>query len=187
MRRWICGVAAWVLAGCSGSVAVVVGDGGGPVTDGGGGTDARADGGEIAACRAHGSQASCAADARCTYDPGCPDCRGGTTGALCLWKGEPQRGSNCAACPGPCGALPDEASCASSPACHPVYRDPGTCDCASAGCCMRFSGCADGAKAQCSPSNGPQCAIPPPECGGDYVVSYTISCYEGCVHKAECL
>jgi hypothetical protein len=68
--------------------------------------------------------------------------------------------------------------------CHSVFVDPRTCSCALAGCCEHFNRCADGDKAKCS--GMPTCTIATPFCEGDFVVSYTDTCYEGCVQKKDC-
>jgi hypothetical protein len=54
-----------------------------------------------------------------------------------------------------------------------------------AGCCASFSRCSDGGKASCM--GAPVCQIATPYCEGPaYVLSYTVSCYEGCVRPSEC-
>jgi hypothetical protein len=54
----------------------------------------------------------------------------------------------------------------------------------ASGCCMKFSRCADGA-ANCKGGNI-ACTIATPHCEAPYVLSYTQSCYEGCVRATEC-
>jgi hypothetical protein len=76
------------------------------------------------------------------------------------------------------------AQCETRLDCHSVFVDPGTCGCALAGCCEHFNRCADGDKAKCS--RMPMCTIATPFCEGDFVVSYTNACYEGCVQKKDC-
>jgi hypothetical protein len=84
----------------------------------------------------------------------------------------------------PCSDL-DEQACTQSPSCHPVFYDPGTCDCAASGCCTRFSNCAEGKQADCA---GPATCLTDSEvyCEAPYVLSYRDSCYEGCVLADEC-
>jgi hypothetical protein len=99
------------------------------------------------------------------------------------------------ACPAvPCASVTDQLSCDARSDCHSVFVDNGACDCATLGCCVGFSRCADGFKAKCG-STGPTCGAPPPLCGEAYpayVVSYVPigpglpNCYEGCVRSSEC-
>jgi hypothetical protein len=126
----------------------------------------------------------CKTRSDCT--PGyCPDCMGGQTFADCLAAGDAVA---CAlGCPAqePCADVTTEAACSSRSDCHSVFTDPGTCDCAVAGCCAKFSRCADGATASCK---GPAlCNIAGPSCESPaFVISYASGCYEGCVRPAEC-
>jgi len=83
-----------------------------------------------------------------------------------------------------CSQVTTQAGCDGRSDCHSVFADPGTCGCASAGCCARFSRCADGGRANCT---GPvACMAPQPFCEAPYVLSYTGVCYEGCVLQSEC-
>jgi hypothetical protein len=86
---------------------------------------------------------------------------------------------------GSCAQVTTLADCDARTDCHSVFFDPGTCNCAPAGCCEHFSKCADGKQAKCT-STGLACAIATPLCDGMYVLSYTASCYEGCVRSSEC-
>lgn len=119
----------------------------------------------------------------------CPGCTPGT--GACYVGGCPA-----VACPPPDGGVPDSgtlppcaevttvAACDQRLDCHAVFVDPGTCGCATAGCCARFSRCADGDRANCK---GPaQCRAATPFCEAPYVVAYTGVCFEGCVRSTEC-
>ena len=83
-----------------------------------------------------------------------------------------------------CAQLTSQVACETRGDCHALFADPGTCDCAMIGCCMAFNRCADGGKALCT--GNPQCEMMTPQCGSNYVVAYTASCYEGCVLASEC-
>jgi hypothetical protein len=94
--------------------------------------------------------------------------------------------------PAPCPAVTcpncmglDEQACSSTATCHPVYIDLQACGCAPAGCCTRFQECGQGAYAVCTPPTA-ICDALPPTCEGDFVLAYSNSCYEGCVHPREC-
>jgi len=87
-------------------------------------------------------------------------------------------------CPAPCSSETTLPACDARADCHSVFYDPGTCGCATAGCCAKFSRCADGA-ANCK-SGSVACTIATPYCEAPYVVSYTQSCYEGCVRASAC-
>ena len=83
-----------------------------------------------------------------------------------------------------CGQVTTQAECDSRSDCHSVFVDPGTCGCASPGCCAHFNICANGGRANCT---GPVlCLAPQPFCELPYVLSYTAVCYEGCVRQSEC-
>jgi hypothetical protein len=85
-----------------------------------------------------------------------------------------------------CGDVTTQAACDARSDCHSVFVDPRGCACAALGCCARFSRCADGDRAFCIA--GPiACDQVAPYCEGPYVVSYTQSCYEGCVRATECV
>src|SRR5205823_330564 len=86
--------------------------------------------------------------------------------------------------PATCESITTRDGCDASPNCHSVFVDDQACKCAPAGCCTRFSRCAEGKTAQCS---GPvACDADQPLCEGPYVVAYTGVCYEGCVLASEC-
>jgi hypothetical protein len=89
---------------------------------------------------------------------------------------------------GTCAQLTSQDACEARSDCHSVFYDPGTCGCASPGCCARFSSCKEGAKAVCvSPAPGTGfCDMVTPVCEGPYVIAYTTYCYEGCVLNTEC-
>ena len=78
-------------------------------------------------------------------------------------------------------------ACQARTDCHAVFQDPGTCGCGSVGCCAKFQRCADGAKANCQAAPGLACGAMTPYCESPaYVVSYTATCFEGCVTPEEC-
>jgi hypothetical protein len=89
---------------------------------------------------------------------------------------------HCAMCP----LNTAENSCRATGICHPVFLDhPGCAPCASQGCCMAFDHCAESVKAVCTmPAN--LCTTAAPTCEGNYMLSYTTTCYEGCVTPDEC-
>jgi len=104
--------------------------------------------------------------------------------------GCPTGGPTCPAAV-PCAAVTDQLSCDARSDCHSVFVDnSAVCDCATAGCCMHFTRCADGGKAACKGPTGSGvvfCMVAPPGCDGHaYVTSYTDNCYEGCVRQTEC-
>ncbi|HWP07853.1 MAG TPA: Hint domain-containing protein, partial [Polyangiaceae bacterium] len=87
---------------------------------------------------------------------------------------------------GPCSEVTVLADCEARTDCHSVYQDPGTCGCASVGCCAKFSRCVDGDKADCE-GKGLSCEALTPLCDDPaFVVSYSGSCYEGCVKPKDC-
>jgi hypothetical protein len=92
--------------------------------------------------------------------------------------------SSCPHCVLPCSQVTNLSDCSVRPDCHAVWQDPGTCGCAEPGCCAKFSFCADGDKAVCTGT--PTCRSAAPHCEGSFAVSYTATCYEGCVDKADC-
>jgi len=108
----------------------------------------------------------------------CPGCTAGT-------------GFCSAVCPGEacnvCDTLTTREACDASAECHSVFVDPNTCGCASKGCCAKFSRCVRGKQALCTPPATLGCEAPTPFCDSPaYVVSYTATCYEGCVAPADC-
>jgi len=103
----------------------------------------------------------------------------GCTGDACASDGGTKDAAS-----GSCGRVTTQTECDGRSDCHAVFVDPGTCGCAAAGCCARFSRCADGGRANCS---GPAaCRIPTPFCEAPYVLSYTSNCFEGCVRESDC-
>jgi hypothetical protein len=83
-----------------------------------------------------------------------------------------------------CTEVSTQAECDARPDCHAVFEDPGTCGCASPGCCARFKRCTVGGTADCL---GPaMCEMMAPNCELPYVVAYTGLCYEGCVKEDQC-
>jgi hypothetical protein len=86
-----------------------------------------------------------------------------------------------------CGELTTQAECDARSDCHPVFVDPRNCACLAIGCCARFSFCASGERARCTPPVPIACTIAEPYCENPaYVISYTQSCYEGCVRPTDC-
>jgi hypothetical protein len=89
-------------------------------------------------------------------------------------------------CPA-CSDMTTLEECEARVTCHSVFQDPGTCGCASVGCCAQFQRCADGATADCQGGAGVSCGAMTPRCESPaYVVSYTATCFEGCVAPKEC-
>jgi hypothetical protein len=85
-----------------------------------------------------------------------------------------------------CSSVTTLDACDARGDCHAVFQDPGTCGCAGLGCCARFSRCAAGERADCTP-DGIACEMATPHCESPYTVSYTGVCYEGCVRASECM
>jgi hypothetical protein len=91
------------------------------------------------------------------------------------------------ACPAaaPCATVTTEAACDQRNDCHSVFVSNAIADCVVNGGCTFFTHCADGGKASCN--GAPACQITAPYCEAPaFVVSYTGSCYEGCVRATEC-
>jgi hypothetical protein len=153
------------------------GDAGGAAgADGGGGADTGAGacaGLDESACKAR-------SDCRADYCSGC----GNQTFAGCSAVNDPRLACPAIACIAPCAQVTTLAACELRTDCHAVFVDPGNCACATAGCCARFSRCADGDKAQCSGTVS--CDMALPHCEGAFVVSYVSNCYEGCVQSKDC-
>jgi hypothetical protein len=83
-----------------------------------------------------------------------------------------------------CSEVSSQTECDARSDCHSVFEDPGTCGCATPGCCARFRSCVDGDQADCV---GPAlCTMMEPPCESPYVVSYQPFCYEGCVKESDC-
>jgi hypothetical protein len=85
-------------------------------------------------------------------------------------------------CPS-CSSYTTDDACTASGHCHSVFESmpPNLC---TTIVCTVFLACHDGAKAACS--GMPTCGRATPYCETGYVISYTSSCYEGCVRPAEC-
>jgi hypothetical protein len=131
------------------------------------------------------SEGLCKSRSDCTPEY-CPTCSGGQTFVGCAAPGGVgvACGLDCPA-PAPCANVTTLAACDARTDCHSVFVDPATCGCNAVGCCAHFSRCADGGKALCTGT--PLCKIVTPYCEAPaYVVSYTASCYEGCVRPTEC-
>lgn len=136
-----------------------------------------------ASCR-NLDEATCGQTRGCRADY-CPSCNAGQSQSFVQCAADTDPPPPCApptACP--CSGL-DERSCDASSSCHPVYESQNNCGCAPAGCCTRFSFCADNAQADCSGVNL-ACRRVQPYCEPPFVVSYTGSCYEGCVRQSDC-
>jgi hypothetical protein len=84
-------------------------------------------------------------------------------------------------CPPPCASETTLAGCETHAGCHAVFAVQGACSCPTLACCTNFSRCADGARAICKKGDGVTCRVATPSCEEPYVVSYTDTCYEGCV------
>lgn len=128
------------------------------------------------------SQQACAARSDCRVDT-CPGCQTPTF-TRCAQLNDPQPICPAIACVQPCSQVTTLAACETRPDCHSVYEDPRTCGCAAIGCCAKFARCADADKAICAAM--PTCRVATPYCEGDFVVSYTANCFEGCVRKKDC-
>jgi len=135
-------------------------------------------------------ETSCAATSGC-QDDYCPNCDGGQSFVGCSYA--TNGGFGCpATCPAPasCSTVTPQAACDARTDCHSVFGTCLTCDCAAPGCPMFFAMCADGAQASCNGPTGNRavlCMALPPACEGPaFVVSYTATCYEGCVRPTEC-
>ena len=119
----------------------------------------------------------------------CPGCTPGTGSCSVVCSAAPcpapDAGTTDAA-PVSCSQVTTQAACDSRSDCHSVFMDIGACGCSAIGCCERFSRCADGGRAKCTPPVGFGCTIAQPSCWGLYVMSYTSNCYEGCVLPSEC-
>jgi hypothetical protein len=126
----------------------------------------------------------CAARHDCMSET-CGGCGVGGT-FICFDPAHPPRCAQLAlACPTPvpCKYL-GVADCEARADCHAVFADPGTCDCATAGCCLAFSACANGKPADCS--GDAVCQSLAPACGPNMVASVAGGCWEGCVRPEDC-
>lgn len=128
------------------------------------------------------NEAACVARTDCRADY-CPTCTGKSFSRCTTTNDSP---GLCAQphCVQACSTVTTLDACEARPDCHSVFQDAGTCDCAASGCCAKFSFCADGGKAACTGT--PLCRSVAPFCESPYVVSYTGTCYEGCVKKTDC-
>ena len=118
----------------------------------------------------------------------CPGCTPGTGSCGQVCTGAPCPVGDAAAVDtstGACSSLTTQADCQARSDCHAVFYDPGTCGCALSGCCAHFSFCGDG-KPVCGAPSTLACASATPHCESPYMVSYTLTCYEGCVLKTDC-
>jgi hypothetical protein len=118
----------------------------------------------------------------------CPGCTPGTgsCGQVCTGAPCPVGDAAVVDTGSGCSGLTTQAACDARSDCHSVFYDPGTCGCASAGCCAHFNRCVDGGKALCAPPTSIGCDMATPFCESPYVVSYTAICYEGCVLGTKC-
>jgi len=124
-----------------------------------------------------GDGATCCADLQ--YDQlNCGECGNSCNGNQCT-MGKCEGATDCS-------IYVTQDVCDGSSECHSVFVDPGDCNCTGIGCCARFSHCADGDLADCNGANV-SCEIVTPHCEDPaYVVSYTGTCYEGCVVPSDC-
>jgi hypothetical protein len=130
-------------------------------------------------------ETACAAHSECMAQRTCPACDGTTTFVACVPVGSSVAPCPPVSCPLACSSITDLATCDQRTDCHAVFADYSTvCDCATPGCCSSFLRCADGDRATCK--GMPLCKSVAPTCAGPYVVSYTATCYEGCVRATEC-
>jgi len=109
----------------------------------------------------------------------CPGCR--------IDEGSCVSGAVCPALPCfSCSAAVDEADCNTFTGCHAVYQDPHDCRCDTLGCCAQYVSCEVGATVDCEGANV-ECDSLTPYCENPaFVVSYTPTCYEGCVKPEVC-
>jgi hypothetical protein len=130
-------------------------------------------------------QASCQQRTDCTARV-CPNCNGGSDFIGCSTLTDAILPCPGVACPVPCTQVTTRDACEARSDCHSVFVDPHTCACAALGCCAQFSRCADGDKATCKAPTGLACGAATPYCESPYVVSYTATCFEGCVQQTDC-
>ena len=129
-------------------------------------------------------ETACTSTSGCTPEY-CPNCDGGQTFQGCAAPGGPGIACGVECVGSACSTVATESACDARTDCHSVFIDPGTCGCAGVGCCAHFARCADGAKASCTGTV--VCKTTTPFCDAPaFVVSYTASCYEGCVRPSEC-
>jgi hypothetical protein len=202
------GVLLALLSGC-GSVTTAPSDGGGTGGGKGGGSGGGSGGAGGAGGTGTGGKGGAGTGGTGGSGPcqpgqtWCPGCTPGT--GTCVSSGggcpgfacpPPDAGCTLSTCPvvdasvppdakpSPCAQATSLADCDARTDCHAVFVDLRTCGCAQLGCCAHFSRCADGDRAACKGT--PLCEIPTPYCEGPYVISYTATCYDGCVRAAEC-
>jgi len=168
---------AGICAPCSGTGGTGQ-TGGAPGTGGGGGAGA-GDGGAGGPVDAGGCPAGKIWCPGCTAGTG--SClAGGCPGSAC----PPLDGGTADAALGTCNTLTTQSACDNRSDCHSVFVDLNNCGCSAAGCCARFNNCANGGRANCD--GQVSCGAKTPYCAGPYVVSYTSTCFEGCVIQSEC-
>jgi hypothetical protein len=124
---------------------------------------------------------------QCQAAPGCAvalcaNCVGVQSFFACYEQNQSPPACGPPMCPA-CDTYQDDMTCEGSGYCHSVFVSEAPPACVRD--CTRFARCADGPKAMCA--GMPGCAQPSPYCEpGVVVVSYTQTCYEGCVRPAEC-
>jgi hypothetical protein len=128
---------------------------------------------------------TCAVSGRCAVAT-CPGCNGLVTFAGCTDPGNMAPSCDPAPiCVHPCNQINTADGCSLNTTCHPVFWDNQPCSCPTQDCCTHFAFCAPNARAQCIPPPL-LCTQPPPVCESGYQVSYSGTCYEGCVKTTEC-
>jgi hypothetical protein len=118
----------------------------------------------------------------------CPACRGAQTFAGCTYQGDPPPQCPMVRCttPIPCSQVMTRDGCDQRTDCHSVLSDASElCDCSTPDCCVGFIRCADGDKAMCLPPPV-ACKSVAPYCGPGFALSYTDTCYDGCVVVKDC-
>ena len=98
---------------------------------------------------------------------------------------DPPIGCPAILCPAPCAQVTTKDACEARRL-SLVFVDDRACGCAARSAAARFSRCADGGSAVCKPP-AILCDAVAPHCEGPYVISYTASCYEGCVQSTDCM
>lgn len=129
-------------------------------------------------------EATCKAHTECRVDT-CPGCNGASSFTRCAALNDPPSLCPAILCPVACAEAGTKDACEARPDCHSVFVDGRNCACAALGCCARFSRCADGGAAACK-APVITCDAATPYCEGPFVVSYSGSCYEGCVQATDC-
>ena len=173
------GTSAGTTGGTTGGASGSVGQGGGGAAGQGGAGQGGAQGGNP--CQGL-AEAQCLATTSCRADY-CAGCQAKVF-AGCSRPVDPPPSCPAIKCVAPCSSVTTLSDCEARTDCHSVFMDPGTCGCGAPGCCAHFSSCADGDKANCK---GPAlCRAATPFCELPFVVSYTGTCYEGCVNMKDC-